>query len=223
MADDNSTFIREVNDELRSDAVKAFWKRFRFVIIGLAIAIVVATAGFRGWQYWRDVTAARSGDAFLAALELARDGKSDEALAAFAALEKDGHGEYPVLARLRAATVLAAKGDKKAAADAFLAVANTSSAPAAIRAVARVRSGYLYVDAGSYDDVSRAVELLAVDGNLARHSAREALGLAAYKAGDLKRAGEWFTAIAADQETPGGIAGRANVMLDLIAARGGAS
>jgi Uncharacterized protein conserved in bacteria len=222
MTDDNSTFIREVNEELRSDALKAFWRKYRFVIIGIAVAIVIGTAVFRGWEYWREVTAARSGDAFLAALELAREGKSDEALAAFAALEKDGHGEYPMLAKLRAATVLAAKGDGKAAADAFLAIAN-GSGDAAIRDVARIRAGYLLVDAGSYDEVSAAVERLAVDGNVSRHSAREALGLSAYKQGDLARARQWFEAIAADQETPGGVAGRANLMLDLIAARGGAS
>jgi hypothetical protein len=31
MSDDNSTFIREVNEDLRSDYMKALWKRFRFV------------------------------------------------------------------------------------------------------------------------------------------------------------------------------------------------
>ena len=35
------------------------------------------------------------------ALTLARDVKKDEALAALGALEKDGFGSYPVLARMR--------------------------------------------------------------------------------------------------------------------------
>lgn len=223
MSDDDSTFIREVNEELRSDALKAFWRRYRYLIFGLAFAIVAGTAATRGWQYWLDVTAARSGDRFLAALELARGDKADEALAAFTELEKDGHGDYPVLARLRAATVLATKGDKKAAADAFAVVAADSSAPKAIRDVARLRAGYLLVDIGSYDEVSAQVEVLAVPGNAARHSAREILGLAAYKAGDFTRANQWFQEIAGDDETPAALSGRATVMLDLIAARGGAA
>lgn len=220
MSDEHS-FIREVNEELRSDAAKAFWQRYRFLIIGLAVAIVVGTAAYRGWEYWRNTTAAQSGDAFLAAMELSRAGKADEALAAFQALEKTGHGSYPVLARMRAATVLADKGDAAAAIEAFSSVAADASQPDAIRDVARLRAGYLLVDAGSYDDVSAQVEVLAVPGNPSRHSAREILGLAAFKAGNFERAANWFGEIAADDETPSGIAGRANVMLDLIAARGG--
>jgi hypothetical protein len=51
-----------------------------------------------------------------------------------------------------------------------------------------LRAAYLLVDHGSYSDVSAEVEVLAVPGNPARHSAREALGLAAFKAGDLAKA-----------------------------------
>lgn len=223
MSDDNSTFVREVNDDLRSDYFKALWARFRFVIIGAAIAIVVVTAGLRGWNYWQETTAAKSGDAFLAALELAREGNTEAALAGFQELEKTGHGSYPVLARMRAATVLADQGDAAAAVSAFSAIGKDASQPTAIRDAARIRAAYLLVDHGSYEDVSAEVEVLAVPGNAARHSAREALGLAAFKAGDLAKASEWFNEIINDTQTPRGVANRARVILDLIAARGGAS
>ncbi|MEQ8305494.1 MAG: tetratricopeptide repeat protein [Hoeflea sp.] len=223
MSDDNSTFIREVNEDLRSDYFKALWARFRFLIIGAAIAIVAVTAGLRGWQYWQESTAARSGDAFLAALEQAREGNTDAALAGFEDLEETGHGAYPVLARMRAATVLADRGDTAEAISAFSSVAGDASQPSAIRDTARLRAAYLLVDHGSYDEVSAQVEVLAVPGNPLRHSAREALGLSAFKAGDLDRASQWFGEIAADNQTPAGVANRASLILDLIAARGGAS
>lgn len=223
MSDDNSTFIREVNEDLRSDYMKALWRRFRFLIIGAAIGIVLVTAGLRGWDYWQETTAAKSGDVFLAALEQAREGNNDAALSGFEELEKSGHGSYPVLARMRAATVLAEKGDAAAAISAFSSIGKDASQPDAIRDAARLRAAYLLVDYGSYDDVSAEVEVLAVPANTARHSAREALGAAAFKAGDLERAGQWFGEIAADAQTPVGVATRAGMMLDLIAARGGAS
>lgn len=223
MTDDNSTFIREVNDDLRSDFMKAIWKRFRFVILGGAVAIVALTAGLRGWEYWQKTTAARSGDAFLAALKQARDGNPDAALADFQDLEKSGYGSYPVLARMSAATVLAAKGDAAAAISAFSSIGKDASQPVAIRDAARLRAAYLLVDHGTYADVSAEVEVLAVPANPARHSAREALGIAAFKAGDLKQAAQWFGDIAADTQSPNGIATRAGFMLDLIASRGGGS
>ncbi|MBW3096985.1 tetratricopeptide repeat protein [Pseudohoeflea coraliihabitans] len=219
MSNDDSTFIREVNEELRSDALKAFWQRWRFLIIGLAILIIVGTAAERGWEYWRNVTAARSGDQYLVALELARQGKNEEALAAFNALEEEGHGAYPVLARMRAATVTAEEGDKEAAARAFLAIAQDSGVADSVRDVARVRAGYLLVDTGSYEAASAAVELLAVPGHAYRHSAREILGLAAFQVQELARARDWFAEILSDDESPANISRRAQIMLDLITAR----
>jgi len=223
MADDNSTFIREVNDDIRSDYMKALWRRFRYVVFAVAIGIVAVTAGLRGWQYWQETTAARSGDVFLAALEKARTGETDAALAEFQQLEQTGYGSYPVLARMRAATVLADKGDTAAAIDAFSAIGRDTSQPVAIRDAARLRAAYLLVDHGSYADVSAMVEVLAVPANPARHSARDALGIAAFKAGELSQASQWFGEIAADNEAPNGIKTRAGLMLDMIAAQGGAS
>jgi len=223
MTDDNSTFIREVNEDLRSDYMKALWKRFRFIIFAVAIGIVLVTAGMRGWQYWQETTAAKSGDVFLAALEKARSGDTDAALAEFQDLEKTGYGSYPVLARMRAATVLADKGDTAAAISAFSSIGKDASQPVAIRDAARLRAAYLLIDNGSYADVSAEVEVLAVPGNPARHSAREALGIAAYLSGDLKQASQWFGDIASDSETPNGVRTRSGLMLDMLAAKGGAS
>ncbi|MDF1606635.1 tetratricopeptide repeat protein [Hoeflea sp. YIM 152468] len=223
MADDNSTFIREVNEDLRSDYMKALWKRFRFLILAAAVGIVAVTAGLRGWEYWQETTAARSGDVFLAALEKARGGNADAALAEFQDLEKTGYGSYPVLARMRAATVQADKGDTAAAISVFSTIGKDASQPVALRDAARLRAAYLLIDNGTYAEVSAEVEVLAVPGNPARHSAREALGISAYKAGELKQASQWFGDIAADSETPNGIKARAGLMLDMIAAKGGAS
>ena len=113
MSDDS--FIREVDEELRSDRMKSIWKRFGKYIIAFAVLVVAGTAGVRGYEYWQQTQASRSGDAFLAALNLAREGRQDEALAALRELEKSGYGSYAALARMRAATVLADTGEYEAA------------------------------------------------------------------------------------------------------------
>ncbi|MGF0538831.1 tetratricopeptide repeat protein [Agrobacterium sp. ES01] len=223
MVDENDSFIREVNEELRSDQVKDVWRRFGKIIIGLALLIVVGTAGYRGYEYWLNTQASGSGDRFLAALKLSKDGKNDEALAALEALEKDGHGSYPVLAQMRAATIQAQQGHTDAAVSGFDAIAKDTSAPDAIRDVARLRSAWLLIDSGDYDRVSAEVEVMAVPENPMRHSAREALGLTAYKAGEFGRAREWFEQITEDPETPGNVRSRAQMLLDDIIASQGAS
>ena len=218
MSDDS--FIREVDEELRSDRMKSIWSRFGRVIIGIAVLIVVGTAAFRGYEYWQTTQASNSGDAFLAALNLARDGEQDQALAALRQLESDGYGSYSVLARMRAATVLADSGDFQAAISDFSTIGNDGSVPVALRDAARIRAGYLLVDHGSYEDVAAQVESLSGADNAMRHSAREALGLAAWNAGEAAKAQEWFDLIAGDNGVPAGLMQRTEMMLDLIAASG---
>ena len=96
MVDQNDSFIREVNEELRSDQVRNAWKRYSRIIIGAAVVIVLGTAGHRLWTHWDSTQASDAGDKFLAALTLADQGKRDEAEAALQALEQDGYGAYGI-------------------------------------------------------------------------------------------------------------------------------
>ncbi|AHK45110.1 MULTISPECIES: tetratricopeptide repeat protein [Ensifer] len=220
MANQDDSFIREVNEELRSDQMKNIWARFGSVIVAIAVLIVLGTIGKVGYDYWRDNASSKSGDEFLQALNLAKENKADEALAALNNLQKDGYGAYPVLARLRAATLQAEKGETDAAIKAFSEIGKDTGLPEALRDAARLRAAYLLVDTGTYDQVSAEVEQLAVPQNNMRHSAREALGLAAYKAGDTAKAKSWFQQIVDDPQSPRNVAGRAQMLLDVIAASG---
>ncbi|RVI34148.1 tetratricopeptide repeat protein [Sinorhizobium meliloti] len=220
MVNQDDSFIREVNDELRSDQMKAVWTRFGGIIIGIAVLIVLGTVGKVGYDYWQEASSSQSGDTFLAALNLARENKSDEALAALTELEKDGYGSYPVLAQLRVATLQAQKGETDSAVAAFSGIGRDTRIPAALRDAARLRAAYLLIDAGTYEQVSSEVEQLAVPQNAMRHSAREALGLSAYKAGDYAKAKSWFQQIVNDAQSPRGIMNRAQMLLDVIASTG---
>lgn|SRR5690554_5527245 len=218
MSDDS--FIREVNEELRQDQFKALWNRYGTLIIGVAVAVVLATAAYVGYKYWTTNRANQAGDTFAQALDLAAEGKSDEALAQLSELRENGPGTYPVLAQLREATLLADEGKATEAVAAFDAVANNSSAPAALRDMARLRSGLLLVDHGSYADVSARVEQLTSDSNPVRHSAREVLALSAWKEGNRDTALSLFGQIIDDGDAPAGVRQRAEMMSDLISGSG---
>ena len=218
MSDDS--FIKEVDDDLRTEQFKSLWERYGIVVAGIALAIVLATAGFEGYKWWRDSKASTSGDLFLTALNQAKEQKPDEALKSLEELEKSGFGSYPVLARMRAATVLAVKEDTKGAVAAFDAIAADTSVDQAIRDMATLRAALLLVDAGPYEDVAKRAESLASDGNALRHSAREALGLSAWKAGKFSEAQGFFKSIADDETAPRNLADRADLMLSVITASG---
>lgn len=221
MSDDG--FFREVNQELRQEQAKALWDRYGPAAIAIAVAVVLGTAAFVAWEYWTESKANASGDAFSQALVLANEGKSDEALAALQTLEQNGYGAYPVLARLRAATVLAEKGDFTGAIAGFDAVSTDGKIPQAIRDIARLRAGLLMVDHGTYQDVSSRVEALASDTNPLRHTAREALALSAWKEGKSKDALALLDQIAGDGMAPRNTRDRADLLADLIRGSGDAT
>ncbi|MCG6113804.1 MAG: tetratricopeptide repeat protein [Mesorhizobium sp.] len=213
----DESFVREVNEELRQDQMKAVWRRYGMAIVAGVILILAATAGYVGWGYWNEQQANQSGDQFSAALDLANEGRTEEALEALAQLEAEGYGAYPVLARLREATLRAQAEDFEAAIAAFDSVAADSSVPGSIRDMARLRAALLLVDHGSYGDVASRAEPLSDDANALRHGAREAMGLAAWAADDLENAQRLFEMIVDDTAAPANTRQRAEMMVELIA------
>ncbi|TIN50324.1 MAG: hypothetical protein E5X95_08075, partial [Mesorhizobium sp.] len=114
-------------------------------------------------------------------------------------------------------------GDVDAAVKDFDAVAADSAIPAGIRDMARLRAALLLVDHGSFADVSSRVEALTADTNPLRSSAREALGLAAWKEGKSADALKLFDQIASDDGAPRNARQRAQLMSELIRGSGNAS
>ncbi len=218
MSDDS--FIREVNEELRQDQAKELWARFGTWVIAGAVSIVLATAGYRGWDYYTKSVAAASGDRFMQAISLSNEGKHDDAIKSLEELVVEGSGQYPALAKLRIASELSLGGDAAAAIKSYDQISADNSFNGSFRSIAQLRAGLLAVDNNSLDDVSRRLQALAGAGLPFRHSAREGLGLANFKAGKLQEAMKWFDAIVNDSESGANIRARANVMRDLLLGKG---
>ncbi|WP_370195369.1 tetratricopeptide repeat protein, partial [Aurantimonas coralicida] len=194
------------------------WTRFGTYILAAVILVVVITAAVVGWDRYQTAQANASGDAYLAALQLARDGKPDEAITALEALATDSYGAYPDLARMSIGGVYQAQGKFDEAVAAFDKVAADSGAPDALRDMAAVRAAYVLVDHGALSDVRSRVERLTGDSEALRFPAREAVALAAWKAEDTETATTLFQQLVDDPGAPNGIISRARLMLDLIAA-----
>lgn len=216
-----SDIFREVDEDLRHAQFKRLWDRFGVYVIGLAVLIVVITAGYRGWQYWQTSQAEANGDRFVAALRLADEDKSDEAITALTGIVEDGSGGYPVLASLRIASVKAASGDSAGAAAEYDAVVARSDVPPLVGDLARLRAAMVLADSATVEELTSRIGDLADTGNPWRHSAREILGFAAFRANDLTTARQYFSEIVGDEESAQGARSRAQTMLALITSREG--
>ncbi len=210
-----SDVFREVDEEIRREQYRKLWDRFGIWIIILAVLIVVGTAGYRGWLYWRDNQSQIEGDQFLQAVELSEQGKHEEAQAIFAELAAQSDG-YAVLAKMRAATDQALAGNVEAARDGFDAVRLDSSVHQEFRDIAAIRSGYLTLDLGAFDDVADRVGALTSSDSRWRFAAYEILAVADWRSGALEKARENLSKITDAADAPADVTQRARVLLEVI-------
>ena len=209
-----SDIFREVDEEVRREQLKKLWERYGFLLIALAVLIVAAVGGWRGYDYWQTKQAAAAGSAFEAAATLAEQGKHEEAEAAFAKLATESTATYRMMAKFREAAEVARR-DPKAAAALYDALSAHSSLPPAMRDLAALRAGLILVDTAPYDDVRRRLEPLTAADRTFRHTARGLLALAAWRGNDLTAMRRWSDMVMADAESPANTRGQIEMLLAL--------
>ena len=217
MSQDN--IFREVDEELRSDRMRSFWRRFAPYIIGAAVLVVAGVAVNEGWTWYHSSNAAKSSDELYAAFDLADGGDVAAAQAQLDTLIADGSGSYPMLAQFKLAGLLAKDGKVAEAVATYDALANSLSNQR-LRELALVLGGTLMVDAGALADVQQRVETIATEGNPLRNAAREAIGLAQYKAGKFTDAQASFQSVIDDQMSQSTVRNRMSYYISAMISAG---
>jgi hypothetical protein len=209
-----SDIFHEVDEEVRREKLQQLWERHSNLIVAAALLIVLAVAGWRGYEWWEAKKAAESGAQFEAAISLAEAGKQAEAQATFAKIAQDGSSGYRTLARFREAAELA-KTDAPAAVQAYGALAADSSLGRTLQDLAAIRGGLIGVDTVPLAELTAKLEPLTAADRPFRHTARELLALSAWRNGDSAAAKRWFDLITTDSDTPAGTRQRVEVLMTL--------
>lgn len=210
---EQDSLLREIEEDLRHENLSKLWKKYGYVLIGGAVALVIGVAGFKGWQsYDADQRAQAAGQLLNAARGIQND-KATEAEAMLKTLSADGPSGYAALARFQAASLLADRGDKAAAAAAFDALAQDGSLDVLYRDMALMLGVLVEADTAAPADQRQRLAALLADDNPWRHSARELTALAALKAGDKADARSLFEKLSKDTTTPASLRQRADAMV----------
>jgi hypothetical protein len=210
-----SDIFTEVDEEVRREQLKKLWDQYGNYLVALAILIVAAVGGWRGYQYWEAKKAAEAGAAYNAASKLATEGKRDEAQAEFARLATEGTAGYRELARLREAAVVAEKDPKAAIAD-YDAIARDFAGQPLVGDLAAARAGLLMVDTAKLDEMTARLEPMTKADRPFRHTARELLAMSAWRNGDTAAARRWSEAAKEDPEAPAALRSRMDLLIALL-------
>lgn len=217
---DTDQIFREVDEELRRERLEQLWKEYGTYIAAGAIAIVVGVGGWKLYEYQQAKRAADNGARLIAALQLAEDKKPAEADKALQALAAGGSGGYPALARLKLAGAEAAAGKAEAAFKQYEAIAADRSVDEVLRGLAGLKAALLRLDSADFTEMQNRLTPLKDAKSPWRYSAREILGLSAWKAGKTAEAEKEFQALTEDAGVPPSLRQRADMMLALLVEAG---
>ena len=212
----DESLFREVDEEVRREQFEKLWSRYGNLVIAACVGVVLGVAGIKGWQYWQQQASEKAGAAYVAAMQLAVDGKTGEAATAYSELATGGHSGFALLAKLQQAGLMAEQKRYDDAVKAYDGIAADTSADGALRDLARVRAAYLLAGKASPDDLKSRLAGLDVQGSAWRSSAHEIIALAQFRAGNLKEADRLVTQLIVDPETPAGLRQRARLFSAML-------
>ena len=213
MSEDN--IFREVDEDLRREQMAALMDKYGiYLLVGAAI-IIAGVGGYNVYSWWAAKQAGENGASYYQATQLIDEKKNPEALDAFSKFAAQASGGYRTLAELEVAALHAQQGRKGEAVAIYDRLADTG-ADAALRDYARLQAATLRLDDADRAEIVKRLGGLNTDNNPWRYSARELLGLAAFRAGNAGESEKIFSQILGDAGAPAEIRRRAEAMLALL-------
>lgn len=202
-----SDLMHEINEELRQEKLRTFWKENGAWIIGGILLALVMTAGM---GYWRNHQATKeivASQQLIAAAEAA----NKEALGALATDTKGAHAGF---AGLISAGMYAREGQTQRAIEIYDQVAAMRGLPDTYRDLATLLSASHKLDSGDPADLHKILDKLAKKSTW-RFSALEMQALLYAREGKMKDAVNALTDISANADAPEDMRRRASTLREL--------
>lgn len=199
--------VRELEEDQRHQQMVALWQRYRDIIIGGALAIVLGVSANQGWNYYTTTQQHDSSLQFSHATELLRDGQREKAMAVLDTLAQNGTSSYATMAHLITAYDQQATDDEASvlrARDIFKKIAYDSSVDPLFSQLAALNLLQLDADKGTLTDKTSPE-----DAGIFTASATEMRALQLVAQGKTEEAKEVLKPLLENDETPPSIRERA--------------
>jgi hypothetical protein len=206
----------EVDEDLRAERAEKLLKKYAWVLIAIAVAIVTAAAGWQIWtrhQKQRDAAAAARYIAVQNAVEQPGARARPEQIAELDQLATSAPEGYKTLARLHAAGLKADAGDVPGAIALWTAVAADSNADPLLRDLATLQATGRQLDHGDPTQLEARLKPLAERGNPWSTLAQEQLAMLDLRQGKVDEARKTLQTLSFDIESPSGLRARASALL----------
>jgi hypothetical protein len=207
--DISETFLREVDENLRRDQLRDFFKAYGNWLIAAVILFLAASGGFIWWKQHEVQRSAAQVEQLAQVYKDVGTGNTAKAPQQLDELSKSGSKAVRASALFARAALALQQNDVKAATGTYKSIANDSGLPKPYRDAALIRQTALEFDQLQPQEVIGRLEPLAKPGEPWFGTAGEMTALAMIKQGKKQEAGQLFAAIAKDPGVPQAIRARA--------------
>lgn len=150
----------DLEEQEQLDSFKAFWEKYRSVIMGLVTAVLFVFAAYNGWQWWKNSQATEAGKLYETMMGSIEKGNKEQSLQAADDLQKQFAGtSYAPMASLIAAKLAADAGDA-AKSQAYLRWVSEKAANEGYKALGKLRLATALMDEGSAKSLAEADAIL---------------------------------------------------------------
>lgn len=206
---ENETFYREVDEELRRDQALRTWDRYRWHIAAAILLLIAAIGGFLWWQNSRQAATGAQGEALTSVVDDMEKGSYRATAPRVAELEKSGEAAYRAAGLFSRANLLAEQGDAAGAARVFGQIAADDDIAEPWRQAALLRQTVVEFDRLPPAQIIQRLRPLVVPGGPWLGTAGELLAHAHLRNGRPDLAGRVFGIVARDETVPESIRSRA--------------
>lgn len=207
--DSSDTFVREVEENIRRDQAQHFLRRYGGWLIGGAVLLLAAAAGWLYWQNQQAKTSAEQGEQLMQVYTDIGSGKTGDVPQRLDTLARQGGDVVRASALFTRASLALQQGDRAKALASYREAQNDDGLPQPYRDAALIRATTLEFDSLKPEQVIASLQPLTKAGGPWFGSAGELTAMAYLKQGKRADAGRLFAAIAADSQVPGTIRSRA--------------
>ena len=200
--DITETFVREVDENLRRDQLRDFFKAYGNWLIAGVVLFLAASGGFIWWRQHQQERSEAQVEQYAGLYKDIASGNTSKTPQQLDQLSDDGSKAVRASAKFARGALALQQGDVKSAIGAYKSAAADSGLPQPYRDAALIRQTALEFDQLQPQEIISRLEPLAKPGEPWFGSAGEMTALALAKQGKRQEAGSMFAAIAKDNSVP---------------------
>jgi hypothetical protein len=210
-----SDILREIDEDLRQDKLKALWKKYGIIIITIIVAPIIILSAFKFYQNWETNKADKSGSLLLEAIEYININDFDNASLKIEDLKNISSKEYAQYATVIEAAIAVESNDIDQAIKLYETYIKNSN-DSLLKGFALIRVAYLKVDWVSPEEIKKLLSPILEEDNSLYGIGLELIGYSYYKNNDYDESFKQFELILNNRYNSPSLLNRANIMYELL-------